>query len=409
MKVSQFPFVLVGAIAAVLIFVVLSVSANLKVNDSVQSDIPILNLERQVGEKLGEKPKPQLIALLDSNEIDHEEGIPDKADFTSTEQPNVSNIAKQDPINVTKQSVGFSNLPIPVGGPGDQDLIESDHTYQMKRELYLRLTAPSMLAMDKQTESQSQQHNIETQDLDNQFSAFQESLNNMSVDMNYGSMKHDERNFNKRFAERTFNNRAKQVYATTPRNREFIITEGKMISAVIETAINSSLPGRLRAIVDRDVFGDEGRNVLVPRGSELLGEYNSKTVQGQVRIYVVWTRITRPDGADIYIDSSGTDNLGRAGIDGDVDSHFWKRFGNSILLSLIGGSTANMGVDSSTNPNSANTYREAIAGAFSNTAKQELQHNANIAPTITRDQGSLIKVFVAHDLDFTQAQFAKAR
>ena len=75
-----------------------------------------------------------------------------------------------------------------------------------------------------------------------------------------------------------------------------------------------------------------GRGLLIPKASRLVGQYKSGLVRGQTRLFVIWTRVLRPDGASILIGSPGTDLLGRAGVEGDLDTHFFKIFGSSVSL-----------------------------------------------------------------------------
>jgi len=113
------------------------------------------------------------------------------------------------------------------------------------------------------------------------------------------------------------------------------VPQGAIIAGVLETAINSDLPGYVRAVVSRDVMGFDGRRVLIPSGSRLIGQYRSGLAAGQSRAFIVWTRLTRPDGVTVSLGSPVTDPLGRAGLGGKVDSHFLKRFGSAILLSVV--------------------------------------------------------------------------
>ncbi|WP_292299080.1 TrbI/VirB10 family protein, partial [Mesorhizobium sp.] len=116
-----------------------------------------------------------------------------------------------------------------------------------------------------------------------------------------------------------------------------LVPEGTLIPGILETAIVSDLPGQIRAIVSRDVYSFDGRRVLIPTGTRLIGEYQSEVTQGQTRIFVVWTRMLRDDGVSIRLDSIGADSLGRSGLTGHVDKKFRERFGAAILLSIVGG------------------------------------------------------------------------
>lgn len=179
------------------------------------------------------------------------------------------------------------------------------------------------------------------------------------------------------------------------------IPAGEMIPATLETAINSDLPGMVRAITTRDIYSLLGGNLLIPKGATLVGQFSANIIEGQSRILVVWNRVQMSDGVIVTLNSPGTDTLGRAGQGADsIDRHFVERFGTSTLLSVLGAYTATAGVGSQDQYNSASQYRIAIANSFQQTSAQALEKSLNIAPTLQINQGTKINVFVAHDLDF---------
>jgi len=208
---------------------------------------------------------------------------------------------------------------------------------------------------------------------------------------------------NVKFQELNGSHNVAKTEATTIGNLDTKILQGKMIDAIMETAVNSDLPGMVRAIVSHDIFGESGRRILLPRGTRLVGRYNSAIRKGQARVFMVWNRAIRPDGIEITLDSGGTDPLGRAGIKGKVNNHFWQIFGTSALLSIIGAGVANVGVGTSDQFNSMSAYREELANSFRESSSQVLERYIDIPPTINIKQGTRIKVFVARDLDFSQA------
>ena len=172
--------------------------------------------------------------------------------------------------------------------------------------------------------------------------------------------------------------------------------QGTISPAVLETAINSDLPGFVRAVVSRDVRGFDGSTVLIPRGSKLVGQYRSGVALSQTRAFVVWSRVITPEGVSIDIGSPGTDQLGRGGLEGETDTHFFQRFGAAILLSVMGA-----GLDALTDHDNHST---AIIIGSSQQASQvaaiALQKQIDIPPTITVAQGTPLQVFVTRDLDF---------
>jgi len=196
------------------------------------------------------------------------------------------------------------------------------------------------------------------------------------------------------FAARVGGEEPERARATAMRNPSYMVPQGAVIPGVLETAINSDLPGYTRAVVSRDVLSFDGRQVLIPRGSRLIGQYKSAVALGQTRAFIIWTRAIRPDGVSIMIGSPGTDALGRGGLDGEVDRHFFRRFSGSILLSVLNAGVAALGSQPSTQ------ISIGSPGAAAGLAGSALQ-GENIPPTIKVKQGEAIRIFVARDLDFS--------
>lgn len=196
----------------------------------------------------------------------------------------------------------------------------------------------------------------------------------------------------------------KTIHATHLTALNQIIGEGHVIHALLETAINSDLPGSLRALIDQPVYAEDGSHVLIPSGSRLIGQYKSGMLQGQSRIFVVWTRVITPNGVSVNLGFRGIDSLGMSGMAADtIDHHFWRQFGNAVLLSVLGAGTSNMGVTNNTPYNAAQAYRMAISNSLNQTAQQTLQQGI-IPPTLWIHQGTPLQVFVAHDVDFSSVK-----
>lgn len=196
--------------------------------------------------------------------------------------------------------------------------------------------------------------------------------------------------------------------ATKIQRLDAVIPEGTLIPGILETAIVSDLPGQIRAITADDVYSFDGRRILIPTGTRLIGEYQSSVTRGQKRVFVVWTRLIRSDGVSIRLNSIGTDGLGRSGLTGIVDNKWKERFGSAILLSIVGAGSSyatGYGSDSlgggSDSDNGADLARETIAETFSDMANQALGENLRIPPTISVNQGERIFIFVRQDLDFS--------
>jgi type IV secretion system protein VirB10 len=196
---------------------------------------------------------------------------------------------------------------------------------------------------------------------------------------------------NESFASRIGDQGVDTASATRVVNPATTVTQGTLIPAVLETAINSDLPGYVRALVSEDVRSFDGSHVLIPRSSRLIGQYKSGLAAGQTRAYVLWTRLIRPDGASVALASPGTDFAGETGLAGKVDGHFMKRFGSAMLLSVVGGlgSVASGGTSL------------VLATGGQSAASVAAQRDAQIPPTIRVRQGQPIRIFTARDLDFS--------
>lgn len=171
------------------------------------------------------------------------------------------------------------------------------------------------------------------------------------------------------------------------------IAQGKLIHATLETAMQSDLPGPLRAVVSESVFSENGGHLLIRPGSRLIGEYRAGLAMGATRVFVIWKRLLEPDGVSVALGSQGTDALGRAGLSGTVDRHFLERFSTATLLSLIGSSTTAVQGNNSVVVNTAQGFGQVAQSAF-----QDLE---NLPPTVYVDQGTPILVVVQRDLDFS--------
>jgi type IV secretion system protein VirB10 len=169
------------------------------------------------------------------------------------------------------------------------------------------------------------------------------------------------------------------------------VTQGTMIPAILETAINTDVPGYVRAVVSQDVRSFDGTRVLVPRSSRLIGQYQSGLQGGQKRAYVIWTRLIRPDGVSVALASPAASFDGSTGLEGKVNSHFFQRFGSAMLLSVVGGLSA-IGTGGAS----------IVLGGGQSAASAAVQQGDKIGPTVRVRQGEPIRVFTARDLDFSR-------
>jgi type IV secretion system protein VirB10 len=177
----------------------------------------------------------------------------------------------------------------------------------------------------------------------------------------------------------------------------FLLPRGAFIDCTLETAIDSTLPGMTTCVTASDTFGADGKVVLLERGTKLVGETRGQVQQGQARLFVLWTQARTPTGVVVPLDSPGTDELGRAGVAGEVQRHFWQRFGAAMLISLVDGAVQAGVQAAASGSNGAVIY--APSGS-QDVLTEVLKGTVQIAPTIVKHNGDRIQVLVARDIDF---------
>lgn len=187
--------------------------------------------------------------------------------------------------------------------------------------------------------------------------------------------------------------RAERIADTT-----HILSVGTLIPAVLETPIDSARPGLVRAVVSNNVRGFDGSLVLVPRGSRLIGEYRSDVRPGQNRVLITWSRLVRPDGVQVKLDSPVADALGGAGIRGRVNSFFLARFANAILQTAL-----TVGANRAMRSDGDTVVVALPNGQVGQIAGESLFPTQGLEPKIKVKHGAAINVFVARDLDFGSA------
>ena len=183
-----------------------------------------------------------------------------------------------------------------------------------------------------------------------------------------------------------------------------VIPQGVSIPCVLETALQSDQAGFASCQITRDVMGANGRVVLMESGTQVVGEYRGGLNAGQNRLHVLWTSARTPTGVVIDLGSPATDTLGRAGFDGRVDTHFMERFGAAILLSVV----QDISAIGAQQLQSEGIKASGTTGSGNTAAALAVEQSAGIKPTLHKNQGEMVSIFVARKLDFSSVYSLEA-
>lgn len=175
------------------------------------------------------------------------------------------------------------------------------------------------------------------------------------------------------------------------------VVQGTLIEGTLETGILSDLAGNVAAIISYDVYSFDMTRVLIPRGSKLYGRYSSDVGIGQKRVLIAWDRIVTTDGQSVQISAYGGDRLGRSGLPGKVDNHFFERFGSAALISIIGAVPEMAAAESDSE--TTQEVVENVGEDFQDAVDSVIGEFLSIPPTISVDQGAVVMVRVNSDLE----------
>lgn len=194
------------------------------------------------------------------------------------------------------------------------------------------------------------------------------------------------------------------------KNPDALLVRGTYIRCVLETRIVTELAGNTSCIVSEPIYSINGRSMLLPVGTKLLGTYGGDS-SARDRVAVVWDRAITPTGLDVSMASPGVDNLGGSGHPGQRDAHWANRITTAVLISLISDVFKYAGEKHGPRgavylPGGGGTiidqpYQSNTARTVESLAQQAVQDSALRRPTITINQGSMLNVYVSQDVDFT--------
>ena len=191
-----------------------------------------------------------------------------------------------------------------------------------------------------------------------------------------------------------------QSYATKMGSRSMTLAKGTFIECILETRVDTSTPAMTSCVIPRDVYSQNGRVLLIERGTKAVGEYQGSVQNGLERIFMLWTELRTPDGIVVPLNSPTTDDLGAGGMGGWVDHHWWKRFGNALMFSMVADGFEYAVTTAQNNNNAGDvTYNNTNQG-INEIIKAAMEQSGDIPPTLIKNQGERVGIFVARDLNF---------
>lgn len=200
-------------------------------------------------------------------------------------------------------------------------------------------------------------------------------------------------------------------HATSARpiyNPDTLMVRGTFIRCVLQTRVITDVPGFTSCIVTEPVYSINGRRLLLPKGSKVLGSYGNDSTYGD-RVAVVWDRITTPNGLDVSMASPGVDGLGSSGHPGHYDAHWPERIGSALLISMLSDAFKYLGAEHGPRTTTISNGGFIVDNPYESNTARTMERLANIAvdenmrrrPTVTINQGTVVNVYVARDVDFS--------
>ena len=185
-----------------------------------------------------------------------------------------------------------------------------------------------------------------------------------------------------------------------------MVAQGSSIEAVTIRSINSDLPGVITARTVRDIYDTTTvSRVVIPRGSMVIGEYSSDVRMGQSRLLFGFTRLVLPDGQSFDLNGfGGSDAQGRSGLQAEVDNHYFRLFGTSLMIGLLADRVVRRDVVPQGGSNGQGGGGLTATGQIlTETARSILEANRETSPTLTIPAGSRVLIEVRRDMIFPSA------
>lgn len=186
------------------------------------------------------------------------------------------------------------------------------------------------------------------------------------------------------------------------------VARGTVIPCTVQAALDTTLRGEVNCVQSADVWSVDGKVKLLEKGSTWTGLQGNGVAQGQHRVGIVWTRGLTPNNVVIPVDANATDALGRPGMPGEIDTHFWDRFSAAIMLSLVSDIGPALAASRSGGNNNTTIAFPTITSGAQDVVAQVLKTTLDIPPTLTAPQAGEILIYANQDIDLSDIYALKA-
>lgn len=192
-----------------------------------------------------------------------------------------------------------------------------------------------------------------------------------------------------------------------PYNPDLYVPENTAIPCSLDYRFVSDRAGKIRCTIAEDIWSASGNTKLIEKGTAASGVYQTGAAtgmaHGQERAFLIITKLRtrQPPYLDIpLVDTRAAGELGEAGVDGWIDTHFRERFGGALLVGMIpdiGAWASNSAGQKDRNTDYTENSRQAMADM----ARTTLENSINIPPTLDKNQGEIINLITGRDIDFS--------
>jgi len=186
--------------------------------------------------------------------------------------------------------------------------------------------------------------------------------------------------------------------ASAAAGKSYVLFEGTLLDSVLVNRLDGAMPGPIECLLTNDVYSHDRQRVLIPAGSKVLGETRRVDSFGQTRLAVAFHRLLMPDGYSVSLDQfKGLNQAGDAGLRDQVNNHYFRIFGTSLALGVIGAAgeatTGTVLTGSGTD-----RLREGFGQSLAQSSEHILDHFLNLLPTVTIREGHRVKIYLSGDL-----------